>query len=593
MKKRIISVLLCLCMMITLLPTTAWADNGDDPALQEQVMQEQSSPEEGDPVPEEPAPALTAPEIEVHPEDEETSSNMVLSVPGEWDSYAWEACFGGEWIPCDEETSDKMVLNKEIYVQYGFRCTVTKDGQSVTSAPYAYDDAVWESSGIMRYDVRNSGSDSLTGSSTFIQFYKNSRNRFDIHGIDGNNGFKTTFNDGGYRTAVSVAGGSKVEVAYTGAPVTVGSSLTAKTSLDIVYGGRYVQIAYEVTNNGSTTQEFQIGSSADVMIDNNDKAEVKGSTTGLTMSGKPKNNYTFNLVAPTCGTLWYGYWTQAYDNIFKNRVDRDTPYSKDSGMAWSWKGSVAPGETWTRYVLIGAGELPDAPDAPSLTTRTVKAGVAEDFTGIGAAGTTVHITVAGQEASAKVDAQGNFSANITIPANYPDDTADVTYWATSDEGGISEMKTATVNVLRQPQITLTTNTTTVMEEDSLTEDWYTGFVKSSVGDVTHTPETIDTSTPGTYTVTYTAERDDFTDATATLTVTVLPQPAELTETTVSETAPFTLSATMKYTGGLNYTETGFVYGALQNPTLTLKGRQRDDRFGGELQEWHAFRHGGS
>ena len=144
MKKRILSILLCLTMFVTLMPTTVWADNVDDPDPQEEVIQEQPSSEEGGPVPEEPereedepapgedepapgedepAPALTAPEIEVHPEDEETSSDMVLSVPGEWDSYAWEACFGGYWIPCDEETSAEMVLNKEVSAQYGFRCT--------------------------------------------------------------------------------------------------------------------------------------------------------------------------------------------------------------------------------------------------------------------------------------------------------------------------------------------------------------------------------------------------------------------------------------------------------------------------------------
>ncbi|MBP3509325.1 YDG domain-containing protein [Oscillibacter sp.] len=585
MKKRIISILLCLTMFVTLLPTTAWADNVDDPDPQEEVIQEQPSPEEGGPVPEEPeceedepapgedepAPALTTPEIEERLYDEETSE-MLLSVPGEWDSYAWEAYFGGEWIPCDEETSAEMVLSKEVYVQYGFRCTVTKDGQSVTSKPYAYDDAVWESSDITRYDVRNRGSDALTASSSYIKFYQNSRNRFDIHGVDNGKEFKTTFMDGGYRTAVSLDGGaSKVEVSYTGNTVPVGGSLTAQTSLDIVYGGRYVQIAYKVTNSGSTTKDFRIGSSADVMIDNNDKAEVKGSTAGLTMSGSPKNSYTFNLVAPTCDTLWYGYWTQAYDNVFTNRADRNTPYNKDSGMAWSWSGSVAPGETWTRYVLIGAGELPPSPSAPAipdLTTRTVTAGAEETFTGTGQARTTVHITVCGQEASAVVDSNGSFTAQITIPANYPDATAAVNYWATTDEGGISEMKTATVNVLRQPQVNLTTTTTTVMEEDILSESWYKGFIKSSVGNVTYT--TIDTSTPGTdHTVTYTAKVDGFDDATETLNVKVLPKPAELTQTTVTGTTSFTLSATMTYTGGKAYTETGFVYGALQNPTLAL------------------------
>ena len=52
---------------------------------------------------------------------------------------------------------------------------------------------------------------------------------------------------------------------------------------------------------------------------------------------------------------------------------------------------------------------------------------------------------------------------------------------------------------------------------------------------------------------------------------MLPQPAALGLTTVSgpEDGPYTLTATMEYTGGNTWTETGFVYGVIPNPTLSL------------------------
>lgn len=87
--------------------------------------------------------------------------------------------------------------------------------------------------------------------------------------------------------------------------------------------------------------------------------------------------------------------------------------------------------------------------------------------------------------------------------------------------------------------------------------------------MTISPTTIDTNTSGDKVVTYRVEKEGFTPATAQLTVTVLPKPAELTQATVSGTGTFNLSSTMAFTGGLTYEETGFVYGMLQNPTLTL------------------------
>ncbi len=530
---------------------------------------------------------LDTPIISCAPLDEETSSDMVLTVEGEWDSYAWEACTYGLWSDWAGEGSS-LTLSKEDFTSHGFRCTVTRGEQSVTSETFAYDPAVLQQPMMMANGLSDG---SLEDSSDRIRYYQAERfKHFDVQGVDAGRTFKTTYSNNGYRTAISVNEGSKVEVPYQSDAVSVGSSLTAQTTLDIVYGSCYVKVTYTVTNNGSTTQQFRIGSSADVMIDNNDRAKVVGVKadngdryTGLSMDGSPKNNYKFSLVAPDCDTLWYGYFAKAFYNIFNDLDDKDSSYSKDSGMAWSWNGSIAPGQTWSRYVLIGAGELPPSPNAPVLddgNNFNLRAGSTVSITGTAVAGgdkpapDTVYVNFGGKEYLATVQQDGTFSVTVEVPRDMSAGVTDFTYWGATDEGGISAIQTQSVTIEAAPFISLTTSSVTVTEGDTgLDAAWLNGFIKAHSDTVTISPSTIDTNTSGQKTVTYRVEREGFSPATAQLTVTVLPKPAELTQTTVSGTGTFNLSSTMAYTGGLTYKETGFVYGTLQNPTLTLNDGQ--------------------
>lgn len=125
-------------------------------------------------------------------------------------------------------------------------------------------------------------------------------------------------------------------------------------------------------------------------------------------------------------------------------------------------------------------------------------------------------------------------------------------------------------VIPQPSIALSTSDAYFTEDDKL-PDWKT-YISSSEGKVTITGAPANSKTPRNYSVVYTASNSKGTDS-KTLTVHILPKPAELSQTTAtrsSGTESFRLSATMTQTGGLTWSETGFVYGALQNPTLTLK-----------------------
>lgn len=412
-----------------------------------------------------------------------------------------------------------------------------------------------------------------SGRSAYMSYSNMKDSRcFNIRGIDNDREFITTFLDYGYETASSVDGGYKVRW-NSASGVSMGGSLFGTRELSLLYEGRYVMIRYIVENKGSETRSFQVGSSADVMIDDNDYAPVVGTANGLSMSGSPMNSYSYNLVAPTTDTLWYGFYAEAYDNMFTDLPDKATPYEKDSGMAWSWNGTVEPGQRWSRYVLLGVGELPPAPKMPTLTNKNpqLPTDSATNITGTAEPGNTVCVEVNGEEYSAVADSSGKFSVPVTPPLDSPDGDTTIYYYAVSPEGGISDTGQTNGTVIVKPVITLTDSSITIMEDSTVNDAWYKSFIKASKGTVTYT-STINTAVPGTYTVTYTAKMTGFANATAKMTVTVLPMPLELTQITatrVSGKDSFTLSATLKYTGGETVSESGFVWGFMKNPTIEL------------------------
>jgi Listeria/Bacterioides repeat/Listeria/Bacterioides repeat/Listeria/Bacterioides repeat len=428
------------------------------------------------------------------------------------------------------------------------------------------------------------GEASDSGQSEYMKYANNENgsgftrglNVFNIQGMDNSNVIQTTFMNQGYRT-VSKAGEATITW---NAPrdVAMGSSLFGSRDIALVHNGRYARIRYTVQNKGSTEQHFQVGSSADVMIGGNDCAPVVGTANGLKMEGAPKNSYTYNLVAPTADTLWYGNYNAAPDHIFDDLADKTKTYDGDSGMAWSWSGTVAPGQTWSRYVLLGVGELPPAPNKPVLTVTnpTLIVGKTGNVTGTADPGCTVCVEIAGEEFSAVADKSGRFSVPVTLSENTPAGEMPLTCYAVSPEGGISETVKVTATVIKEPFITLTDTETVILADSEVNDAWYRGFIKASSGTVSYT-ESVKSTVVGTYTVTYTAKATGFPDKTAKLRVIVLPKALELsvaTATRVSGKDSFSLSAKLLDTGGVDITETGFVWGIMKNPTVTINNGQK-------------------
>ena len=350
--------------------------------------------------------------------------------------------------------------------------------------------------GMMPATAQAEAGESADVSGPTVEAYKIGETSFNVKGVDKNRKYWTTFLDRGYDTAVSVD-----DRKTRNRP---GRLIASGLSLDVTLdreSNNYIKVQYTLSNTGSKVHKVKVGSHADVMIDNNDRAPVcatedYGKT--LSMTGSPRNNYAFKLIAPTCDTLWYGHYTKCFNECFtdmKNRGPKNV-YSKDSGISYSWTATVEPGQTWSRYVLIGTGS------AEQMNVGTP-----------------------------------------TIPQ--PEE------------------------IVPDPEITLNTSELYFTEGDSLPADW-NSYIASSKGTVTVTGKPASTNTPGTYTVSYKAVNSKGT-ASADLKLHVIPKPAALSQTTstASVTNSFTLTATMLQTGGVNWTETGFVYGALQNPTMTL------------------------
>ena len=350
--------------------------------------------------------------------------------------------------------------------------------------------------GMMPATAQAEAGESADVSGPTVEAYKIGETSFNVKGVDGAREYWTTFLDRGYDTAVSVDGRKTRN--------RPGRLIASGLSLDVTLdreSNNYIKVQYTLSNTGSKVHKVKVGSHADVMIDNNDRAPVcatedYGKT--LSMTGSPRNNYAFKLIAPTCDTLWYGHYTKCFNECFtdmKNRGPKNV-YSKDSGISYSWTATVEPGQTWSRYVLIGTGS------AEQMNVGTP-----------------------------------------TIPQ--PEE------------------------IVPDPEITLNTSELYLTEGDSLPADW-NSYIASSKGTVTVTGKPASTNTLGTYTVSYKAVNSKGT-ASADLKLHVIPKPAALSQTTstASVTNSFTLTATMLQTGGVNWTETGFVYGALQNPTMTL------------------------
>ena len=328
---------------------------------------------------------------------------------------------------------------------------------------------------------------------------------FNVHGRDGDKEYSTTTSDKGYYTVVSVDKGEL----QTNPQECVAPGLKLTVDLE-KYDETYVKVKYTLTNNGATSHEVDLGSYGEFWIDDERVttlwAEEKGGNTVLAVNALKK--YAVRVIATTCDRIWYGAFMMVGPRRLADEPRRgpDFAYNWQNALSYSWNATVAPGESWERYVLIGTDS-------------------AEKMSN-------------GEQPTIQQPTWNREELYIELLSN------DV-YFVEGDE----------------------------LPDPSWWRGWHFLYSYNKWLVVYNIPK--DTNTPGDYNVTYTVYREnkpshtkDDEQVSTTMRVHILPKAAELAKTEVSESTDFTLSSTMNFTGGIKWTETGFVYGVISNPTLS-------------------------
>ena len=59
----------------------------------------------------------------------------------------------------------------------------------------------------------------------------------------------------------------------------------------------------------------------------------------------------------TFDTRWMGYYGSRTQNVFNDNSAQGSLTGEDSGIAWSWRFDIKPGQILTKTAILSAGEV--------------------------------------------------------------------------------------------------------------------------------------------------------------------------------------------------------------------------------------------
>ncbi|MGN1301150.1 MAG: hypothetical protein ACI4U9_01275, partial [Clostridia bacterium] len=202
-----------------------------------------------------------------------------------------------------------------------------------------------------------------------MKFYAKYYNAFDVKGYVNGNLQSTTFMDGGYESYLKVNDNEMkvmdIEDSYTEHEI---NGVAYDISCSFVNAGRYVKVLYTLTNNNENSVTISLGTCADVQVAENDYATIERyeNSKGLKLYDSESNiqfNFYGKSVAGTTDidNLWIGEFPYHDDNVFNNNTTNKIE-KKDSAFTYSWTNrTIEPGDTKRFSVIIGIGEVSNAP----------------------------------------------------------------------------------------------------------------------------------------------------------------------------------------------------------------------------------------
>lgn len=202
-------------------------------------------------------------------------------------------------------------------------------------------------------------------------YYRQTSSSIDVQGCYNGQYYGSTYSNGGYRVAMQVNNGPASQVDCLNGSTISGVSFAAS----IEPQGELARMCYSVTNTNQEDVFVSLGTHADVMIGNNDRAPISrridttGSTYGVTM--KDGNGAQLCVLfgsglagVTSVSDYWFGYYYLNYEPYYmvgnyssgENYMQENGSY--DSGMGWCWKNRTIPaGTTVVFSYLIGVGEV--------------------------------------------------------------------------------------------------------------------------------------------------------------------------------------------------------------------------------------------
>lgn len=177
---------------------------------------------------------------------------------------------------------------------------------------------------------------------------------YDVTIVNKNNGNKesqTTFNWNGYNTYLEVNGSET----YFNAEVNKTAFNYGGLELSIIATniGDTLAVSYVLKNNSGSTKNYGISSTADIYLISNDHITIykdKSDGNNRLYTAKQGNYWVEYLFDPTATSTWIGRYSRRIENKWNDSSSGLNTGGVDSGLAFSWKGSISAGETIVRTV---------------------------------------------------------------------------------------------------------------------------------------------------------------------------------------------------------------------------------------------------
>lgn len=202
-------------------------------------------------------------------------------------------------------------------------------------------------------------------------YYKQSTSSIDFQGRFDNKYYGSTYSNQGYKVAMQVNGGTPTTVNCLNGSTLNGITFRASVEAQ----GELARICYTVTNTTETDAVVSLGTHADIMIGNNDRAPISrrtdtgGNTYGVTMKDGNGAQLCVLFGSGLAGVnsvsdFWFGHYS--LNNNASNMVGNYSSGSNymeengsyDSGMGWCWKNrTIMANDSVVFSYLIGVGDV--------------------------------------------------------------------------------------------------------------------------------------------------------------------------------------------------------------------------------------------